>query len=105
MSHARPIEPAATTMRALVNFVQRIINQLEDGDTKFALLTAVDLRDRLELRPSPFSHVIPPEALAIDRIAMHNAVNDAYERGRNDGATAAKRAIARQLGLLAEQDD
>ena len=45
--HARKITKPANAQEGIVNFVQMIINQLEAGDTREALLTAIDLRQDL----------------------------------------------------------
>lgn len=47
MSYKVPIEMTETPQQGLINFVQMIINRLEDGETREALLTAVDLRTDL----------------------------------------------------------
>ena len=45
--YSLPIEMPATSQEGLTNFVQMIINKLEDGQPGEALLTAVDLRNDL----------------------------------------------------------
>jgi hypothetical protein len=51
MTYRLPITAPKSTREGLMNHLQMVINHLEDGDTREALLTAVDLRDRLECAP------------------------------------------------------
>lgn len=105
MSYAREIKMPATRKEGLCNFVQMIINRIEAGDSREALLTAVDLLDTLSGQANPFS-VVTADAtpsgmpMAEHFSAIESAKRDAFQRGFEAGQ-AAKAAEYRKLVGLA----
>ena len=96
--YSRKIEEPKTRLDGWVNHVQMVINQMEAGDAREALLTAVDLLDRLtgvggkelediEAGPARVS-------LAERDAAVSAARAEALERGIALGKAAAKKEIA-----------
>lgn len=101
--YTKKIEMPATKRDGLANFVQIIINNIEAGDARNALLAAVDLHQDIETGMYDDAMV---DAKAVN--AAHNAavaelnakIQAAYEKGRADGIDAEKARMAAALGLV-----
>ena len=96
MSYAREIKTPANRKEGLCNFVQIIINRLEAGDDREALLTAVDLLD--DLSGSVYDDVavdVSPDMMPMGEhfAAMSSAKGAAY----GDGFAAGQKAKADEL--------
>ena len=52
--YARSVTQPKTKRQGLTNFVQMIINDLEAGESREALLRAVDLLDDINSRTDPY---------------------------------------------------
>lgn len=68
------INPPRSTLEGLANYVQMIINEIEAGNTREALMKAVDLRQDLDSNASPYKHTavkldpkLNPEAVDIPK--------------------------------------
>lgn len=102
--YTRKIEMPATKREGLANFVQIIINRIEAGDVREALLAAVDLRQDIEtgVYDDAMSDMNGQLAIIREMEAAHNAdIIAAAEKGREDGARAEKARVASMLGLAA----
>lgn len=109
MTHySREIEMPKTRLDGLCNFVQMIINQAEAGNTREALLTAVDLLDTLRGSSNPFSSITASKdnrllgelerKYAADKAA---AIIKAHQDGFERGVAAEKARMAKALELVA----
>ncbi|MCW5695805.1 MAG: hypothetical protein KIS96_03610 [Bauldia sp.] len=100
--YRRDIVAPATRRDGLANFVQIIINQIEDGDTANALLTAVDLHNDIE---SGIYDNAMADAAGFHRqaeaLAAKHAAEIAQERqiARAEGVLSERRRLAALLGL------
>jgi hypothetical protein len=97
-----------TKKEGLQNFVQLIINRIEKGDYREALLTAVDLREELEC--STYDAAISAEAaqsrLIVELERKHKAElaelrKQAFEDGQRAGVASERGRIAALLGVTA----
>jgi hypothetical protein len=106
--YSREIEMPHTRLQGLCNFVQMVINQIESGDHRNALLTAVDLLDTLQGQSNPFSSVTSEKdnAMLAELKRQHmQEVVEAMDKARADGFAAGvdaeKDRMAKALGLIA----
>ena len=104
--YSRQITEPATRLEGITNHLQMVINRLEAGDEREALLTAVDLLDRLsgyegrEMFPEnkPDLNTMPiSEHLA----AMKATKADAYKAGFDAGQRAKQAEFRKLLGEVA----
>lgn len=106
--YSREIKMPVTRKQGLCNFVQMIINQIESGNSREALLTAVDLLDTLSGEANPFSSITSGKDNAMieelkrkHAAEMSEAIIKAHAAGVDQGKTEQKRALAEMLGLAA----
>lgn len=104
MGYARAIEMPATRRDGLANFVQIVINKIEAGDTREALLAAVDLLEDINCGAydDAMADAKGYSATLKEMEGKHAAdIIAAHERGRQEGIAAEKQRMAAALGLLA----
>lgn len=106
--YSREIEMPKTKLQGLCNFVQMVINRIEAGNTREALLVAVDLLDTLQGSANPFASITADKDNAmIEELKRQHAaeIADAMVRARADGfaegEAAEKARMAQVLGLAA----
>lgn len=106
--YSREIEMPKTKLDGLCNFVQMIVNHAEKGDTREALLTAVDLLDTLRGSANPFADITSDKdnrlLAALERkhaAEMAQAVIRANQDGHQRGVADEKARMARALELVA----
>lgn len=102
MTYSRPIEMPATKRDGLANFVQMIINEIEAGNAREALLKAVDLHQ--DIRSGAYDTAMQDalgfSALATELTAKHNReIVSVTERAEANGAANERRRLAALLGL------
>lgn len=106
--YSKTLTQPTTRKEGLLNFVQMIINRIEAGDHREALLTAVDLLDTLAGNANPYADVTD----GISRPAMDAELRDMADAHRAaltthgetmfaKGQAAAKAEMARLLGVAA----
>lgn len=92
VSYAMEIQAPRTRKEGLMNFVQMIINAAERGDTREAILLAVDLKDTISGKANPYADItdgLTKEAAAKEVAAARKAwelekaaaLTEAFERG------------------------
>lgn len=106
-TYSKPIETPITMKEGLCNFVQMIINAAEEGDSREAMLRAVDLLQDLDSgvydgalgisKDYARSHLNTQLAKAKADAAKFAAAE--YARGVKDGALQKQAEIAKSLGL------
>lgn len=99
--YTRPIEMPTTRKEGLANFVQLIINRLEAGDAREALLTAVDLRNDLE--GTVYDGAAESNGPATILLSEHDAQMatvkaEAYRKGFAAGEAAKAKAVRAVIG-------
>lgn len=104
---SRPVELPATRREGLANFVQIIINKIEEGDHREALLEAVDLHQ--DITSGIYDDTMPtgtetPCTLISQLRERHaaelaEARDRAYAEGMADGTAEERRRLAVTLGL------
>lgn len=102
--YSRKIEMPATKRDGLANFVQMIVNKLEAGEHREALLTAVDLHEDITcglyddaMTDAKAVNAARMEALAEQQQKIEAAKSAGYEQGVADE----KARMAKALGLAA----
>ena len=101
MNYAREITMPANRKEGLCNYVQMIINRLEAGDTREALLTAVGLLD--DLSGSVYADITDPPALDMIPASEHYAaLSNAKGAAFGDGFEAGQKAKAAELRKIFE---
>lgn len=99
MSYARDIQMPKTRKEGLCNYVQMIINRLEAGDHREALLTAVGLLD--DLSGSVYDDISDPPTPEMIPAAEHfQAVANARGEAYGDGFVAGQKAKAAELRAI-----
>lgn len=100
--HSREIKMPTTKKEGLENFIQMIINRLEDGDSKEALLLAIDLWN--DVSSGIYNDVQTGSLLSNLRAELDAKHLDqlAKERARafTAGQEHARAEISKRLGLL-----
>lgn len=101
--YSRPIKIPQTKRDGLENFVQMIINRLEAGEDREALLQAVDLLDSVRCGQYDESMADAKgfNAMAREMATQHQSeITAASEAGYARGQADERARIARQLGLV-----
>ena len=104
MAYSRQIEMPATKRDGLANFVQMVINQIENGEVSNALLTAVDLLQdiRSGVYDTAMQDALGFSAMATELTQKHNAaLIAATSIARSEGVELERRRVAVLLGLEA----
>jgi hypothetical protein len=101
MTYAREMKAPQNKEEGLQNFVQMIINCLEAGDHREALLKAVDLHQ--DLTTGIYREVVAPELndavpMAEHLRAVENARVEGSDAGMRAGANAVRAELKRLLG-------
>lgn len=103
-SYTRPIEMPATKRDGLLNFVQMIVNEIEAGNAREALLKAVDLHQDISsgAYDTAMQDALGANAIAEELTRKHQAeVVKASEAAYLDGIRAERGRVAGLLGLAA----
>lgn len=107
--YSKQIEMPTTRLQGLLNNVQMIINQAEQGDAREALLIAVDLWDTLQGQSNPFSSItaekdsrLHSELARQHQEAMSAAIIKAHADGFDEGMRVERARIAALLGIAAK---
>ena len=100
--YTRHIEAPKDKAEGLQNFVQMIINRLDAGDHREALLLAVDLHE--DLRCGIYAEVTAPEIMKTVPVSEHYAaVHAAKQAGIEQGMEAGRKEVRASLrNLLGE---
>ena len=103
MTYTKEIKPPKTMKDGLCNFIQMIINAAESGDSREAMLLAVDLLGDIQSGDYD-TNIVDENALLIDhlekeKIKAEKLAISEYARGVRDGAIQKQREIAVVLGL------
>lgn len=101
--YSREIKTPANKREGLANFVQIIINRLEDGEAREALMAAVDLHQDIStgVYDDAMTDANGIQALVAEMEAKHTAdIIAAAQKGREDGIAEEKARMAKSLGLL-----
>lgn len=104
MTYAAEIKMPTTKREGLENFVQMVINRLESGDTRNALLTAVDLLEdiRCGIYDDAMADAKGHSHLVRELEAKHQAdVIASAEAGYERGVSDEKDRMSKALGLIA----
>lgn len=102
--YSREITMPANKREGLANFVQIIINRLEAGEPREALMAAVDLHQDITtgVYDDAMTDANGMQALVAEMEAKHTAeIIAAAQKGREDGIAEEKARMAKSLGLLA----
>lgn len=102
--YTREIKMPANKREGLANFVQIIINRLEAGESREALMAAVDLHQDITtgVYDDAMTDANGIQALVSEMEAKHAAdIIAAAQKGREDGIAEEKARMAKSLGLLA----
>jgi hypothetical protein len=106
LGYSKAIEMPKTKLEGLQNFVQLIINKIESGENREALLTAVDLLNDLLSNANPYASVtdgtgskLIAELQAAHAKELVEAISKAKADGIREGRLNEKQAIAQKLGL------
>jgi len=104
-----PIEAPKNMHHGLCNFVQLIINRLEAGEHREALLTAVDLLEDLRTPSGPYSEITSPldvrmrpvleEITRKHQADMAATLAKGLEDGIAEGRRLERRDLVKRLGL------
>jgi hypothetical protein len=107
--YSRQIKMPKSRAEGFQNFVQMIINHLETGNSREALLQAVDLLDTISGKANPYSE-ITDESVSFNRMIaelkeqharqMTEAIARATKAGIEEGKRLQKLETAKKLGLL-----
>jgi hypothetical protein len=106
MSYSREIKMPTTRREGLANFVQIIINKIEAGDAREALLAAVDLHQDLITGIYDDAMTDKNAQLAAIREMESKHAADiiaAAQKGREDGIAEEKARMSKALGLIARE--
>lgn len=102
--YSREIKMPATKREGLENFLQMVINKLEAGETREALMLAVDLQDdvRCGIYDDAMADAKGFNRMTQEMMAKHSAeIVKADEAGYERGVADEKARMAKQLGLAA----
>jgi len=107
--YSRQIKMPKSRAEGFRNFVQMIINNLEAGNSREALLQAVDLLDTVSGKANPYAD-ITDESVTFNRMiaelnakhekAMTAAIAKATKSGIEEGKRLQKLETAKLLGLM-----
>lgn len=101
MSYAREIKMPATKKDGLCNFVQMIINRIEAGEHREALLVAVDLLDTISGDTNPYAEITGDAAPAMMPMSEHfDALQAAKKTEFGKGFEAGQKAKASEYRKL-----
>lgn len=104
MAYSRKIEMPKTRREGLANFVQIIINHIETGETREALLSAVDMLNDITngLYDDAMTDAAGYSTIIRAAEAKHAAeIMAAGQSGYDQGVVAEKSRMAKALGLAA----
>lgn len=100
--YSREIKMPATRKEGVANYVQMVINRLEAGDTREALLTAVGLLDDLSgsVYDGVFDEAAGPATILLSEhdAQVSAAKTEAFRKGFEAGEKAKAKALKELLG-------